>query len=82
MPECLWCARPFVPRAGGKTQRFCRPAHRLAFHASARRWAERAVLSGALSVAELKRASGNVHVGLNGVQPPAGSQVAPEAAAA
>jgi hypothetical protein len=46
---------PFRARhSGGSPQKFCCAAHRTAFHSAARRWAERAVSLGRLSVAELK----------------------------
>src|SRR5438132_8224990 len=80
---CLWCTRPFTPRRGGKVQRFCCPDHRVAFHCAARRWTERAVMVGLLSVAELRRQPqarpGNVHVALSGGFGLAATQVAPEA---
>jgi hypothetical protein len=55
---CLWCERSFVPRAGGKPQKFCRPSHRAAFHSAARRWAEAAVTGGRLAVADLRAGVG------------------------
>jgi len=52
--KCLWCDDEFEPRKGGSPQRFCHPKHRAAFHSAGRRWAERAVLSGRLTVDELR----------------------------
>src|SRR5262245_56686401 len=55
LPLCLWCNREFQPRrSGGSRQAFCCPRHRVAFHSAARRWAERAVASGVLTIAELQ----------------------------
>jgi hypothetical protein len=51
---CLWCGRSFKPRLGGSRQRFCCPSHRNAFHTAARIWAERAVVSGVLTVSDLR----------------------------
>ena len=52
---CLWCNRPFARRrSGGSRQMFCGPSHRTSFHTAARRWAERAIASGVLTVAELQ----------------------------
>jgi hypothetical protein len=51
---CLWCNRSFRPRRGGSPQRFSCAAHRAAFHSAARRWAERVVALGRLSIADLK----------------------------
>ena len=52
--KCLWCGDEFEPRKGGSPQRFCHPKHRNAFHSAGRRWAERAVLSGRLTLAQLR----------------------------
>lgn len=52
---CVWCGTQFTARTtGGSPQRFCSPADRAAFHSAARRWAERAVASGALSVPDIQ----------------------------
>ena len=53
-PVCLWCETEFEPRKGGSPQRFCKSKCRDAFHTVGRRWAEMAVLSGRLTVAELR----------------------------
>jgi hypothetical protein len=52
--SCLWCGRGFQPRRGGSPRVFCAPACRAAFHTAARRWAEQAVASGMLTIAELR----------------------------
>src|SRR5207248_10934491 len=57
MPDnrCVWCGKPFKARQnGGSRQTFCHPSHRVAFHSAARRWAERAITAGALTIAELQ----------------------------
>jgi hypothetical protein len=51
---CLWCGEGFAPRRGGSPRRFCCPRHRSAFHGAARRWAEKAVADGMLSVSDLR----------------------------
>ena len=57
-PVCLWCETGFEPRkGGGAPQRFCQPKCRDEFHSAGRRYAEYAVLSGRLAVAELRNAS-------------------------
>ena len=57
-PSCLWCEGGFDPRRGeGAPQRFCQPKCRDAFHSAGRRWAEMAVLSGIIAVADLRNAS-------------------------
>ena len=53
-PACLWCGRPFQARRGGSPQRFCCGAHRMAFWSALRRWAERAVAAGALTVDHIR----------------------------
>ena len=57
-PVCLWCRRPFSGRRGGSPKRFCCAAHRTAFWSAARRWAERAVVSGFLSVDDIRNGVG------------------------
>ena len=48
--RCLWCGLGFTPReGGGSPQRFC---------ALACRWAERALATGRLTVAEIKAGGG------------------------
>jgi hypothetical protein len=54
--RCLWCERPFRARRGGSPQRFCCAAHRIAFSSALRRWGERAVASGTLTVDHIKNA--------------------------
>ena len=56
-PACLWCDTEFEPRKGGSPQRFCNSKHRDAFHSAGRRYAEHAVLSGQLTVADLRNGS-------------------------
>ena len=56
-PICLWCEGEFEPRKGGSPQRFCNSKHRDAFHSAGRRYAEHAVLSGQLTVADLRNGS-------------------------
>ena len=51
---CLWCGRFFVPRRGGSEQRFCGSGHRHEFHSAARRYVDRAVATGILTVAEIQ----------------------------
>src|SRR6516165_404440 len=58
LPGCLWCKRPFRARRGGSPKRFCCAAHRIAFWSAARRWAERAVVSGLLSVDNIRNDAG------------------------
>jgi hypothetical protein len=56
LPTCPWCEKPFRPRRGGGShQTFCSPRHRMAFHSAARRWAERALASGDLTIGELRK---------------------------
>jgi hypothetical protein len=58
-PACLWCETEFDPRrGGGAPQRFCQPKCRDAFHSAGRRWAEMAVLSGVITIGDLRNGSG------------------------
>ena len=54
---CLWCGQPFELRRGGSPRRFCCSAHRTAFHSAARRWAERAIAAGTLTVSNLRNSA-------------------------
>src|SRR5438067_832334 len=56
-PACLWCETAFEPRKCGSPQRFCAAKCRDAFHFGNRRFAEHAVLSGQLKVADLRNGS-------------------------
>jgi len=71
LPECLWCRRPFRPRRGGSPKRFCCAAHRIAFWSAARRWAEKAVASGVLSVGDIRNGVGEACTPLPGAGSPA-----------
>jgi|HubBroStandDraft_3_1064219.scaffolds.fasta_scaffold78727_4 hypothetical protein len=51
---CLWCGRPFAARRGGSPQRFCKARCRTAFWSALRRWAERAVATGVLTIAAIR----------------------------
>ena len=51
---CMWCKRPFTARRGGSPKRFCSPAHRIAFWSALRRWGERAVAAGILTVDDIR----------------------------
>ena len=53
-PACLWCDTAFEPRKAGSPQRFCSSKCRDEFHSAGRRYAERAVLGGLLTVADLR----------------------------
>src|SRR5262249_44068623 len=44
--------------SGGSPKRFCCPAHRMTFWSAARRWAERAVVAGSLSVDDIRNGVG------------------------
>ena len=56
---CLWCEGGFdIRKGGGAPQRFCQPKCRDSFHSAGRRWAEMAVLSGVITVGDLRNVSG------------------------
>jgi hypothetical protein len=52
--ECEWCERPFRVRRGGSPQRFCGTTCRTAFWSALRRWGERAIATGVLTVADIR----------------------------
>jgi len=51
---CEWCEQPFQPRRGGSPQRFCGPKCRSAFWSGLRRWGERAVVAGIVTVGDIR----------------------------
>jgi len=51
---CLWCGHPFQSHRGGSPQRFCSAQHRNEFWSALRRWGERAVASGRLTIDHIK----------------------------
>lgn len=53
-PLCLWCERPFRARRGGSPQRFCGAKCRTSFWSALRRWGERAIAAGLLTVADIR----------------------------
>lgn len=72
LPSCFWCNRPFrARRDGGRTQRFCRPSCRRAFHAAARAWALDAIATGVMTVADLKNGLPATRTLLSGALSPA-----------
>jgi hypothetical protein len=51
---CLWCGGVFEPHRGGSPQTFCGAACRASFHREARRWCNRAIADGRLTVEALR----------------------------
>ncbi len=52
--NCLWCGRQFAAKTvGAHAKRFCRPLCKDQFHRAARLWAELAIATGRLSVADI-----------------------------
>lgn len=54
MSACGWCGAAFAARASGRRQRFCSPACRRDFFATARAWAAAEIEAGRLPVATLR----------------------------
>jgi hypothetical protein len=52
--KCSWCGQIFHPRRGGSPQRFCSVEHRSLFWSALRRWGERAIATGNLTIAEVQ----------------------------
>jgi hypothetical protein len=55
--ECEWCEQPFRPRHGGSPQRFRGSKCRAGFWSALRRWGERAVAAGILTIDDIKNAN-------------------------
>lgn len=53
-PGCAWCENRFTRRFRGSPQRFCSARCRSAFWSALRRFGERALASGALTIADLQ----------------------------
>jgi hypothetical protein len=51
---CPWCERPFRARRGGSPQCFCSAKHRSLFWSALRRWGERAIGAGILTIADIR----------------------------
>jgi hypothetical protein len=54
--KCTWCGQDLQPRRGGSPQRFCSAEHRSLFWSALRRWGERAVAGGILTIADIAAA--------------------------
>jgi hypothetical protein len=54
---CQWCEKPFRPRRGGSPQRFCGSKCRATFWSALRRWGERAVAAGILTIDDIKNSN-------------------------
>jgi hypothetical protein len=52
--KCSWCGQDFPARRGGSPRRFCSTEHRSLFWSALRRWAERAVAAGILTIADIR----------------------------
>ena len=68
---CQWCEQPFRPRRGGSPQRFCGAECRTAFWTALRRWGERAVAVGILTIDEIRKSDLKACTLLPGCVPPA-----------
>src|ERR1700720_1687646 len=52
--KCSWCGQDLQLRRGGSPQRFCSTEHRSLFWSTLRRWGERAVAAGILTIADIR----------------------------
>jgi len=68
---CLWCARSFGPRRGGSPQRFCGARCRSAFWSALRRWGERAVAAGIVTIDDVRNGDGAACTLVRGATSPA-----------
>lgn len=54
---CPWCGQPFeVKSIGAHRKRFCSPACKGRYHTALRRWAQKALAEGELSLEDLRSA--------------------------
>ena len=55
--KCQWCGEPFPARkVGAHDKKFCSAACKNRYHTASRKWVQRALALGLLSVADLKAA--------------------------
>ena len=54
---CPWCGARFIPRVGGRPQRFCCVGHRRQYHSAARRYVDREIAAGRLTIATLREST-------------------------
>ena len=67
VPRCLWCAKQFPPRTvGGHEKKFCSGDCKNSSHSGLRRWAQRAIDLGQVSISDLKSTRAVVHDAGNG----------------
>src|SRR6266699_575443 len=52
--KCSWCGQDLQVRRGGSPQRFCSTEHRSLFWSTLRRWGDRAVAAGILTIADIR----------------------------
>jgi hypothetical protein len=52
--KCSWCGQDLQPRRGGSPQRFCSAERRSLFWSALRRWGERAVAAGILTITDIR----------------------------
>src|SRR5262249_26493444 len=76
---CQWCERPIRARRGGSPQRFCGAGCRTAFWSALRRWGERAVAAGILTVGDIKNADPAACTLVPGCVSPAPQRLGPAA---
>ncbi len=57
LAHCPWCAAPFISKkVGAHRKRFCSARCRNRYHAAARKWVQKAIGVGLLSIVDLKAA--------------------------
>jgi hypothetical protein len=52
--KCSWCGQDLQVRRGGSPQRFCSTEHRSLFWSNLRRWGDRAVAAGILTISDIR----------------------------
>jgi hypothetical protein len=80
--RCLWCEHPFRGHRGGSAQRFCTARCRTAFWSALRRWGERALSAGVLTVDHIRSSDPAAGTLLPGAVSPAAISEPQDAASA
>ncbi len=57
LAHCPWCAAPFTAKkVGAHQKKFCSPRCKNRYHAAARKWVQKAIGVGLISIVDLKAA--------------------------
>jgi hypothetical protein len=71
LARCPWCRHILTLRRGGSPKRFCSSQHRAEFHSAARKWAERVLVAGFVTLDAIKESNHAACTLLPGIISPA-----------